>query len=182
MSLGLVHVAGQVSRDTDRNTSHLLNQAVQFSDGQQELRQIKMEQKEEKRERAKKRQELEDIQHMQEKVREVEELKSKLRRAEHKNEVLRDLAADVILDRSSIRNTMSFLKNKWATPAQAEEFEADFAKAREQEKQKIEADEDRQDKAYQLVDDVVSGWSHPSSTRRRRPPAAKKKATAPSVK
>ena len=181
--MGLVQITGQVSRDTDQNTTNLLNQAIQFSDGQNELRKIKLEQKEEKRERAQKRQELEDIQYMQEKVREVEELKSKLRRAEHKNEVLRDLAADVILDRSSIRNTMAFLKNKWTgTPAQSEEFEQDFATARKAEKEKIEQDEDRQNKAYQLVDEVVSGWSHPSSTRRRRPPAAKKKATPPPLK
>ncbi|MBK0052976.1 hypothetical protein [Stenotrophomonas sp. S39] len=171
--MNLIDIAGQVSRDTDLNTTNLLKKNIQFAEGQAESRQIEQDQLEEKRERHRMRSELEAIQYGQEKAREVEELKSKLSRAEYKNEVLRDLAADVILDRSSIRNTVSFLKSKWAAPSQAEEFEADFNTLRQNEKQQIEEDEGRQNKAYQLVDDVVNSWSKPSSTRRRRPPGLK---------
>lgn len=171
--MNLVNIAGQVSRDADQSTSDLLNKNKQFAEGQAELRKIKLDQQDEKRERRSMRDELEAIQYGQEKAREVEALKSELRKLNHSNEVLRDIAADVILDRSSIRKTIEALKTKWADPARFEEFDGDYVRMRAEEKQKIESDEDQQTKAYSLVDDVLSGWSHPSSTRRRRPPGSK---------
>lgn len=171
--MNLVNIAGQVSRDADQSTSELLNKNKQFAEGQAELQKIKLDQQDEKRERRSMRAELEAIQYGQEKAREVEALKSELRKLKHSNEVLRDIAADVILDRSSIRKTIEELKSKWAEPSRFDEFDKDYVRMRAEEKQKIEGDADQQNKAYNLVDDVLSGWSHPSSTRRRRPPASK---------
>lgn len=179
--MGLVQILGRIGQAADQSTSDLIEQATQFSAGQNQMRKIRSEYKEEKRERSQHRLNLEDAQRMQEQALEVEDLKRKLRHAEQKNEVLRDLAADVILDRSSIRNTMAFLKNKWA-PTKPEEFEKDFTDTRLAEKEKIEHNEDLQNQAYKRVDDVVASWSKPDSTRRRRPPAAKKKATPPPLK
>lgn len=170
--MDLVKIAGQVSRDADQSTSDLLKKNVQFAEGQAELRKIELDQQDEKRERRSLRSELEAIQYGQEKSREVDALKSELRMLKHSNEVLRDIAADVILDRSSIRKAIEALKSKWAEPSRFDEFNADYVRMRADEKQKIEGDDEQQASAYRLVDDVLSGWSHPSSTRRRRPPGS----------
>lgn len=171
--MNLTDIAGQVSRDTDLNTTNLLKSNIQFAEGQAELRQVKQDQLEEKQQRQRLRSELEAIQYGQEKAREVEELRSQVRRLEHANEVLRDIAADVILDRSSIMKAMLAVTAKRYNSAQADQFKSEFDAERMHEKRKIEADDERQNKAYQMVDDVHIGWAHPSSTRRRRPPGHK---------
>ncbi len=171
--MNLIEIAGQVSRDTDQNTTNLLNQVNQFSKGQNDLQKIKLQQEEEKRERAKRRHELEDIQRIQELSREVEDLKSKLRRLEHRCDVTRDLAADVILDRTSILYAAKAVMKCRKDGMRLEDLISLFDSERKEEKSRIAEDDDRQNTAYKLVDDVVSGWMHPSSTRRRRPPGHK---------
>ena len=171
--MGMIEITGQVIRSSGQDTNNLLAASVQHSKGQNQLRQIKLDQKEEQLSRMEHRNQMETIQQLQEKTREVEELKSKLRRAEHKSEVLRDLAADVVLDRSSIMGTLAFLRKKWAPAESAQEFDTDFANARKDEKNQIENDADRQNKAYKLVDDVAGSRANPDSTRRRRQPKAK---------
>lgn len=171
--MGMIQITGQVIRSSGQATNDLLKASVQHSKGQSQLRQIKLDQKEEQLSHLQHRNQMETIQQLQEKTREVEELKSQLHRAEHKSEVLRDLAADIVVDRATIMRTLSFLKKKWVTPEHEKEFESDFERVQKEEEVKFNQDEERQNKAYKLVDDVAGSWANPTSTRRRRQPKAK---------
>ena len=179
--MGMIESTGQVIRSSGQATSRILEGSVQNSQAQAEQRRIKLERQEDRHEHLKRRHDMEIVQQLQEKSREVEKLKIQLRREENKSAVLRDLAADVVLDRSSLVGALNFLKSKWAkTPEQTTEFEEDSATARKQEKVMIEKDNDRQNKAYALIDEVAASWSNPESVRRRRQP--KPKAQPPALK
>lgn len=171
--MGYISNTGHVIVSSGMDTNNLIKEETQRSEGVTKMRQIQNDQKEARLSQLQKQNEMENIRKLQEKTREVEDLKKKLRQEQQKSEVLRDLAADVIIDRSSIKATLSFLKKKWAAPHKEQEFESDFENLRENEKNKINNDEERQNKAYQIVDEVAAGWAHPESTRRRRPPKAK---------
>lgn len=171
--MGMIESTGQVIRSSGQATSRILEGSVQNSRAQAEQRQIKLERQEDRHDHLKRRHDMEVAQQLQEKSREVEKLKIQLRREENKSAVLRDLAADIVVDRATIMRTLAFLNKKWAGPNSEKEFESDFERVQKEEEIKINQDEERQNKAYKLVDDVAASWSNPESTRRRRQPKAK---------
>jgi len=171
--MGYISNTGHVIVSSGMDTNNLIKDETQRSEGVTKMRQIQNDQKEARLSQLQKQNEMENIRKLQEKTREVEDLKKKLRQEQQKSEVLRDLAADVIIDRSSIQATLSFLKKKWVNPTKFEEFEQDAENARNTEKQNINNDAERQDKAYQIVDRVSHNWLNPEAVHRRRPPKAK---------
>ncbi|MBB1135706.1 hypothetical protein I5U11_14490 [Stenotrophomonas maltophilia] len=173
--MDLLRTLGRIYQDADQSTSDLINNNIQFAQGQQEDRSIRQDRIEERRKHRRLNLELDAIQRANDLAREVEELQRKVRSLEHRCEVTRDLATDVILDRSSIMSAMKAVIANWNDPARVEQFLASFDTERQDEKARIEQDNERQNAAYHRVDEVVNSWSLPNSTRRRRPPGLKKK-------
>jgi hypothetical protein len=87
-----------------------------------------------------------------------------------RHDVMRDLAADILVDRSCCTAAARQLGQKWAGTGEGQDIERDFEQFRANEKNAINSDVERQKNAYRIVDEVASGWLHPESTRRRRPP------------
>ncbi|WP_049446886.1 hypothetical protein [Stenotrophomonas maltophilia] len=172
--MDLLRMLGRVYQDADQSTSNLIEQNIQFAEAQQEQRRIKQERVEEHRKHRRSALDLDAVQRSYDLARQIEELQSQVRRLEHRCEVTRDLAADLILDRSSIMSAMKSLISSWNDPVREEQFLASFDTERREEKARIEQDDERQNAAYHRVDEVVKSWSLPDSIRRRRPPGLKK--------
>lgn len=172
--MDLLKTLGRIYQDADQSTSNLIEQNIQFAQGQQEDQNIRQHRVEERRKHRRLSQELDAIQRANQLAQEVEELQRKVRRLEHRCDVTRDLAADLILDRSSIMSAMKAAISTWNDPAREEQFLASFDTERREEKTRIEQDDERQNAAYHRVDEVVNSWSLPDSIRRRRPPGLKK--------
>ncbi|KAB7628878.1 hypothetical protein [Stenotrophomonas rhizophila] len=179
--MNLLDSTGRTIISSGQETSNLIKDATQRAEGANELKKIKLDQQEERLSKLEHRNAMENVRKIQEQARLIEELQSKLRRSESKREVLRDLAADIVLDRASISQSIQTLKLKWAQPEQQEQFQQDYVSARAEEKVQIEGDALRQHEAYDLVDTVAASWSNPESTRRRRQPKVQSSATPPPI-
>lgn len=168
--MNLLESTGRTIISSGQDTSNLLSEATQRAAHANELKKIKLDQQEARLSDLQHRNAMENVQKIQQQSRLIEELQNKLRRSEYKREVLRDLAADVIIDRETIVRAIGTLKVTWSKPEQHEHFQQDYASARAAEKLSIGTDAQRQQKAYDLVDEVAASWSNPESTRRRRQP------------
>ncbi|HHA2861609.1 TPA: hypothetical protein ACOFDH_004088 [Stenotrophomonas maltophilia] len=168
--MNLLESTGRTIISSGQDTSNLLSEATQRAAHANELKKIKLDQQEARLSDLQHRNAMENVQKIQQQSRLIEELQNKLRRSEYKREVLRDLAADVIIDRATVSRSIQTLKLKWSRPEQHEQFQQDYVTARNEEKVSIEGDALRQHKAYDLVDDVAASWSNPESVRRRRQP------------
>lgn len=179
--MNLLDSTGRTIISSGQDTSNLINEATQRAEGANERKKIKLDQQEERLSKLQHRNAMENVRTIQEQARLIEELQSKLRRSEYKREVLRDLAADIVVDRATIMRTLDFLKNKWAGPTGENEFDNDFVRVQKEEEDKINSDIERQNKAYKLVDNVSASWSNPESVRRRRQPKPPSSATPPPI-
>lgn len=114
--MDLLRTLGRIYQDADQSTSDLINNNIKFAQGQQEDRSIRQDRIEERRKHRRLNLELDAIQRANDLAREVEELQRKVRSLEYRCEVTRDLATDVILDRSSIMSAMKALIRTGMTP------------------------------------------------------------------
>lgn len=179
--MNLLDSTGRTIISSGQDTSNLLSEATQRAAHANELKKIKLDQQEARLSDLQHRNAMENVQKIQQQSRLIEELQNELRRSEYKREVLRDLAADIVVDRATIMRTLDFLKSKWAGPIGEREFDSDFVRVQKEEEDKINSDLERQNKAYKLVDTVASSWSNPESVRRRRQPKLPASATPPPI-
>ncbi|MBA0233264.1 hypothetical protein D7Y50_03765 [Stenotrophomonas maltophilia] len=168
--MSYIKQTGDVIVSSGADTQNLLADEVQRSAGVTAVMMIKNDQQDEKLKRLKVRNDLDNIQRLQDAQREIAKLRSQLVQMQARHDVMRDLAADILVDRSCCTAAARQLGQKWAGTGEGQDIERDFEQFRANEKNAINSDVERQKNAYRIVDEVASGWLHPESTRRRRPP------------
>ncbi|MGR6629845.1 type 4 pilus major pilin [Stenotrophomonas maltophilia] len=168
--MSYIKQTGDVIVSSGADTQNLLADEVQRSAGVTAVMMIKNAQQDEKLKRLKARNDLDNIQRLQEAQREIANLRSQLVQMQARHDVMRDLAADILVDRSCCTAAARQLGQKWAGTGEGQDIERDFEQFRANEKNAINSDAERQKNAYAIVDRVAHNWLHPESTRRRRPP------------
>lgn len=168
--MSYIKQTGDVIVSSGADTQNLLADEVQRSAGVTAVMMIKNDQQDEKLKRMKAQNDLYNIQKLQEAQREIASLRSQLVQLQARHDVMRDLAADILVDRSGCTAAARQLAQKWSGTGESQDIERDFEQFRANEKNVINSDVERQKNAYAIVDRVAHNWLNPESSRRRRPP------------
>lgn len=93
-----------------------------------------------------------------------------LSKEQQKVNALRELATDIVSDRAAMIKTIEFLKQKWIKPEDQEEFSKDCKQEQSEQKEKIDNDPVKQQKAENLVDWHVNDLlKNPKRSRKSSP-------------
>lgn len=82
----------------------------------------------------------------------VQNKAQELSKEQQKANALRELATDIVSDRAAMLKTIEFLKQKWIKPEEQEDFDKDCKDIQKDQKEKIDNDPVKQQKAEKLVD------------------------------
>lgn len=127
-----------------------------------------------RRERREKNNHLETVAELLETKQKVLNLEKKLKNEEHKNEVIRDLAVDIIITRSSMHRTLNYLADKWKTQIQktqnsSSSIDDEITNKLKEERDKIEKDPKLVEMACHIIDSVAEDWVSQKEKHIRRP-------------